>query len=129
VGRRTAEQEWDLIELLAPAACGAAVAAPPAATRPDDNDRYGRPTARELLDTVREFLTERVAPDVDRGLAYETRVAANVLAIVERELAQVPVERSLDRGDDWETLALMVRDRLTVANPRHLDLPPTISTP
>ena len=72
VGRRTAEQEWDLIELLDPAACAAAVAAPPAATRPDDDDRYGRPTARELLDTVREFLTERIAPDVDGGLAYET---------------------------------------------------------
>jgi aminoglycoside phosphotransferase (APT) family kinase protein len=125
VGRRTAEQEWDLIELLDPAACTAAVAAPPMATQPDDDDRYGRPTARELLDTVREFLTERVAPEVDGGLAYETRVAANVLAIVERELAHQSVERT---GDDWETLALIVRDRLAVASPKHLLLPPTLRT-
>jgi aminoglycoside phosphotransferase (APT) family kinase protein len=124
VGRRTAEQEWDLIELLAPDACAAAIAAPPAPTRPDDDERYGRPTARELLDTVREFLAERVAPEADRGLVYEARVAANVLAIVERELAQEPVERV---GDDWATLALIVRDRLVVASPKHLSSPPTIS--
>jgi hypothetical protein len=127
VGRRTAEQEWDLIELLAPEACAAAVDAPTPATVPDDDDRYGRPTARELLDTVREFLRERVAPEVDGGLAYETRVAANVLAIVERELAHQPVERALDRaGDDWDTLALVVRDRLAVASPEHTTLPPTL---
>lgn len=124
VGRRTAEQEWDLIELLAPAACAAAIAAPASPTVADD-DRYGRPTARELLDTVHEFLTDRVAPSGDRGLAYEARVAANVLAIVERELAQAPVDRV---GDDWGTLALIVRDRLVVASPRHLTLPPTLAT-
>jgi aminoglycoside phosphotransferase (APT) family kinase protein len=123
-GRRTAEQEWDLIELLAPDACAAAVAAPPAPTVPDDDERYGRPTARELLDTVREFLTDRVAPDADGGLAYETRVAANILAIVERELAQAPVARV---GDDWDPLALLVRDRLTVASPKHLALPSTLA--
>ncbi len=123
VGRRAAEQEWDLIELLAPDACAAARAAPPAAQLPDDDTRYGRPTARELLDAVREFLSERVATSDDRGLAYEGRVAANVLATVERELAQESVERV---GDDWETLALVVRDRLAVASPKHLTLPPTL---
>jgi len=123
VGRRTAEQEWDLVELLAPDACAAARAAPPAAELPDDDAR-GRPTARELLDTVRELLMERVATSDDRGLAYEGRVAANVLAIVERELAQEWTPRS---GDDWETLALVVRDRLAVASPKHLSLPPTIA--
>jgi aminoglycoside phosphotransferase (APT) family kinase protein len=124
VGRRTAEQEWDLVELLAPDACAAALAAPPPAELPDDDARSGRPTARELLDTVRELLMERVATSDDRGLAYEGRVAANVLRIVERELAQAWTPRS---GDDWETLALVVRDRLAVANPQHLSLPPTIS--
>jgi hypothetical protein len=123
VGRRTAEQEWDLIELLAPEACAAARAAPPAAELPDDDARSGRPTARVLLDAVRELLMERVATSDDRGLAYEGRVAANVLGIVERELAQEWTPRS---GDDWETLALVVRDRLAVASPQHLSLPPTI---
>jgi aminoglycoside phosphotransferase (APT) family kinase protein len=124
VGRRTAEQEWDLVELLAPDACAAALAAPPAAELPDDDARSGRPTARELLDTVRELLMERVATSDDRGLAYEGRVAANVLRIVERELAQEWTPRS---GDEWETLALVVRDRLAVASPQHVSLPPTIS--
>jgi hypothetical protein len=124
VGRRTAEQEWDLIELLAPEACAAARSAPPAPQLDDDDTRSGRPTARELLDTVRELLMERVATSDDRGLAYEGRVAANVLAIVERELAQEWVPRA---GDDWETLALVVRDRLAVANPKHLTLSPTLA--
>ena len=122
VGRRTAEQEWDLLELLAPDACVAAREAPAPAPVPDDA-RYGRPTARELLDTVREFLDDRVATSDDRGLAYEGRVAANILAIVERELAQETVDRA---GDDWDTLALVVRDRLAVASPKHLSLPPTL---
>jgi aminoglycoside phosphotransferase (APT) family kinase protein len=126
VGRRVAEQEWDLVELLAPEACAAARVAPPAAMVADDETRYGRPTARELLDTVREFLTERVATSDDRGLTYEARVAANVLAIVERELAQEHVARD---GDDWPTLALVARDRLAVASPKHLTLPPTVATP
>jgi aminoglycoside phosphotransferase (APT) family kinase protein len=123
VGRRAAEQEWDLVELLAPDACAAARSAPPTPLLPDDASRFGRPTARELLDAVREFLTEQVATNDDRGVAYQGRVAANVLAIVERELAQSPVERE---GDDWPTLALILRDRLAVASPKHLALPPTI---
>jgi aminoglycoside phosphotransferase (APT) family kinase protein len=118
VGRRVAEQEWDLIELLAPEACRAAMAAPPPAVRPDDPTRYGRPTARELIEAVREFLTDEVMASGDRRLAYQARVAGNALAIVARELAQNPADRE---GDDWTTLALAVRDRLTVANPRHLE--------
>jgi hypothetical protein len=37
--------------------------------------------------------------------------------IVERELAAPATRRE---GDDWNTLALDVRDRLAVANPKHL---------
>jgi aminoglycoside phosphotransferase (APT) family kinase protein len=120
VGRRVAEQEWDLLELLAPDACRAALAAPPPPARPDGAKYYGRPTARELLAAVREFLTDDVVTreDIDRQVTFHARVAANVLAIVERELAQQPI----DRGDSWDDLALSVRDRLAVANPRHLAL-------
>jgi aminoglycoside phosphotransferase (APT) family kinase protein len=118
VGRRTAEQEWDLLELVAPAAWRAAAAAPPAPVLDDDASRFGRPTARELLEAVREFVTGEVMAADDERLAFHGRVAANVLAIVERELAQAPVPHD---GDDWPTLALAVRDRLAVANPRHLD--------
>jgi hypothetical protein len=117
IGRRVAEQEWDLIELLAPEACHAAMATPSPVVRPDDPTSFGRPTARELIEAVREFLTDDVMASDDRRLAYQARVAGNALAIVVRELAQEPVDR---QGDDWSTLALAVRDRLTVANPRHL---------
>jgi aminoglycoside phosphotransferase (APT) family kinase protein len=124
VGRRAAEQEWDLIELLAPDACAAALAAPPAPERPDEPTIYGHPTARELLDAVREFLRDDAATSTDRRLAYQARVAATALSMVERELAHDVVARE---GDDWATLALDVRDCLAVASPRHLTLPPTLA--
>jgi aminoglycoside phosphotransferase (APT) family kinase protein len=120
VGRRAAEQEWDLLELLAPEACEAALAAPRPPERPDDPSGHGRPTATELLAAVREWLTDDVVARGDPGLGYPARVAANVLAIVERELAQQPVDHP---GDDWSALALAVRDRLLVANPKHLSPP------
>ncbi len=45
-----------------------------------------RPTALELLAAVREFITRHVVPALDGGRQFHARVAANVLAIVEREL-------------------------------------------
>ena len=47
-----------------------------------------RPTAAELVEAVREFLTDHVAPNVEGQLAFHTRVAVNALAIVERTMAQ-----------------------------------------
>jgi aminoglycoside phosphotransferase (APT) family kinase protein len=117
IGRRAAEQEWDLIELLAPEAWAAARAAPPPTVRPDEADGFGRPTARELLEAVRGYLTEDVMPGTSGRLSFHARVAANMLAIVERELAQ---ETPAHTGDDWGSLAMAVRDKLAVANPRHL---------
>ena len=46
-----------------------------------------------------------------------TPADAGAMDIVERELARPVVPRT---GDDWATLALDVRDRLTVSSPRHL---------
>jgi aminoglycoside phosphotransferase (APT) family kinase protein len=117
VGRRAAEQEWDLLELLAPQAVRAALDAPVPEPAADVRTLYGRPTARELLAAVRDFLTDDVLPQPGR-VGFHGRVAANVLALVDRELAAHHVERS---GDDWETLALNTRDRLLVASPKHLD--------
>ena len=117
VGRRAAEQEWDLVELLAPEAARAALHAPLPTRLADAPSLYGRPTASELLDAVAEFLTDDVATSDDPRLAYQGRVAANVVRIVERELARPATRRT---GDGWNTLAVDVRDRLLVANPRHL---------
>jgi aminoglycoside phosphotransferase (APT) family kinase protein len=117
IGRRTAEQEWDTIELLAPEARAAARAEAPPAERPDHAGVHGRPTARELLEAVRGFLTEDVMPGTTGQLSFHARVAANMLAIVERELAQVSRPYA---GDGWPELARSVRDKLAVANPKHL---------
>ncbi|MGH8978811.1 MAG: phosphotransferase [Acidimicrobiia bacterium] len=117
IGRRVAEQEWDLIELLAPDDWKAARAAPRPEPHPDVAGLYGRPTAREILDAVRRYLTEDVMPGTTGRLSFHARVAANMLAIVERELAQ---PESSYRGEDWASLAEAVRCKLAVANPKHL---------
>ena len=46
-----------------------------------------RPTAIELLDAVRGFVERDVIPALDGTAKFHARVAANVLAIVARELA------------------------------------------
>jgi aminoglycoside phosphotransferase (APT) family kinase protein len=117
IGRRVAEQEWDLVELLAPDEWSAAGAEPPADPLPDQAGPNGRPTARELLDAVRQFLVDDVVPGTPGHLSYQARVAANMVAIVERELAQAPPSPA---GDDWAALARSTRDKLAVANPKHL---------
>jgi aminoglycoside phosphotransferase (APT) family kinase protein len=117
IGRRVAEQEWDLIELLAPDEWQAARREPGPPVLDDDPGLHGRPTAREMLDAVRGFLTDDVMVNTSGRLSFHARVADNMVAIVERELAQ-PGE--LRHGDEWATLARNVRDRLAVANPKHL---------
>lgn len=47
-----------------------------------------RPTIAELVEAVREYLSEQVAPNVDGQLAFHARVAANALTTVERTLAE-----------------------------------------
>ena len=47
-----------------------------------------RPTAIELLSAVREFLERDVLPDLEGRKRFHGLVAANVLAIVARELDQ-----------------------------------------
>ena len=49
-----------------------------------------RPTRDELLEAVVEFLEKRLMPKLDKHTAFHTRVAANVLNIVRRELEQGP---------------------------------------
>jgi Domain of unknown function (DUF6285) len=48
------------------------------------------PTPAELIEAVREFLTDEVRPATTGRVAFLARVAANVLAIVERELELGP---------------------------------------
>jgi aminoglycoside phosphotransferase (APT) family kinase protein len=119
IGRRVAEQEWDLLQILMPDA-----AAEAAASRPHPGEQpqpapapYGRPTASELLDAVRGFLTDEVMPATNGHLSFHARVAANVLGIVAREL-------ELGSVPDDTGLAASVAARLAVANPRYFAAPP-----
>lgn len=48
---------------------------------------YDWPSSSELLEAVREFLESEVLEATEGRLRFHVRVAANVVAIVERELA------------------------------------------
>jgi hypothetical protein len=89
IGRRVCEQEWDLLLLLCPDAAERHVIGEPAAVGAERSDAalHGRPTAGELLEAVEEFLRGDVMPGTTGGLSFHARVAANVVAIVARELA------------------------------------------
>jgi hypothetical protein len=109
--------------------------------------RRGVPTISELVEAVRELLRDELAPATDGALRFNVRVAANVLAAVERELelggaqAVAHAERLARLGAvDDAALAQSIRDgelddrldeavavlrddaaeRLAIANPRYL---------
>lgn len=154
IGRRTCEAEWDLLEFLPvsagdgePSSPGRPVTTvgtnvPAIAEAPHD-----RPTADELLQAVEEFVRGEVLPAHEGRSAFHLRVAANVLAIVRRQLALGPEQRrahaarlaklgvttdaelaaairsgALDERDA-EVVAVVrasVADKLAVANPNYL---------
>ena len=110
------------------------------------------PSAAELLEAVREWLERDVMAATEGRLQFHTRVAVNVLAIVERELALGPAQADAHRArlaslgvQSEAELAARIRsgelddraaevravvlatvvDKLAVANPRYLTPPPT----
>jgi aminoglycoside phosphotransferase (APT) family kinase protein len=124
IGRRVCEQEWDLLLLLEPDAAAEAAARRP---RPSGAPRaapapHGRPTASELLDAARAFLTDEVMTATAGQLAFHARVAANVLGIIARELELGPLRADASLADDvTASLADDVAARLAVANPRYFE--------
>jgi uncharacterized protein DUF6285 len=60
-----------------------------------------KPSSRELVSAVKEFMETKVIPSVDKHTAFHARVAANVLATVDRELELGP------------ELAIAEKERLT----------------
>jgi hypothetical protein len=69
-----------------------------------------RPTMAELLAAVADFLREEAMPALDRsspGLAFQMRVAANSLAILEREARLGP---SADRREHERLVSLLGRE-------------------
>ena len=106
------------------------------------------PDAAALLEAVREFLTERLEPELEGQLRWHAKVAANVLAVVARELRLGPehAARHAERlqrlgfASDAELAAAlrsgdldkrlqqvgaelreMVADKLAVARPGHIE--------
>ena len=108
IGRRVCETEWDLLLLLEPGATTEALSksalakaaiqleqsqleqSQPIPTQAPIEGLHGRPSAEELLQAVREFLTEQVMPSTEGSLSFHARVASNVIAMVERELVLGP---------------------------------------
>jgi hypothetical protein len=108
----------------------------------------GIPTAAELVNALRGFLSDDVMPGTSGALSFHARVAANVAGIVERELELGPAAAAAHRerlatlgfADDAE-LARAIRagelddrtqelaaallatavDDLKIANPRHIE--------
>jgi hypothetical protein len=142
IGRRVCESEWDLFTLLG------TPPPPTAGPVPADGPRspFGRPTAAELVEAVREYLDALLERSAD-GARFEARVARNALGIAERELLLGPAFATahaarlagLGFGSDaalatalrsgaldgeWESiapaLAASARDQLLVANPAYL---------
>lgn len=99
IGRRVCETEWDLLDLLGaedPTEEVGEAPGPSGVAGSEDGGPsgvgsagglHGTPTATELVEAVREFLERDVLDATEGRVRFHTRVAANVLAIVERELA------------------------------------------
>jgi hypothetical protein len=108
------------------------------------------PSGAELLDAVHEFLESEVVPATEGRLRFHVRVAANVVAMVARELVLAPRQAdaharrlaglgvtneaelaaairsgALDGRLSEVTAAVRatVADKLAVANPRYADGP------
>lgn len=108
---------------------------------------HDTPTAEQLVESVREWLERDVLAGTTGRLQFHTRVAVNVLAMVERELrvgaelaaAHAARLAQLGCADDAELAARIregslderltevrqlvqadVRDKLAVANPKYL---------
>ena len=86
LGRRTAEAEQELLELM---------------EGPSVNDR---PTGVELLRAVERFLEQEVVPALEGPRRYHARVAANVVAIVAREIETEEAQLQAE----WERLGVLL---------------------
>jgi len=76
---------------------------------------HDRPTAAELIAAARDYLTGELLPTVtDQRLRFRGLVAANVLAIVERELATLEA----DLLAEWAGLTALLDRPATKPPPR-----------
>lgn len=78
-----------------------------------------RPNSLELLEAVREFLIEHIAPNVNGQLAFHARVASNALAIVTREIKQ---KTAMDEREKTRLSALLGHNKSLLELNRELAL-------
>jgi len=113
-----------------------------------ESNLHGRPTSQELVEAVREFLEADVMEATEGRIQFHTRVAINVLGMVQREIELGPAQAAAHRerlhalGFESDTeLAAAIRrgdidgrydeikaavydsvvDKLKVANAKYLD--------
>lgn len=86
VGRRTAEQELDLIRLLGEEAPEAERERPLPPSSPAPLEPTGEPTNREMVQAVRDWLNEEIKPAAEGHAKFQVAVAMNALGIVMRDL-------------------------------------------
>lgn len=75
---------------------------------------HGTPTAAELIESVREWIERDLLASTEGRLKFHARVAANVLAIVERELA-MGEQQEADHAARLVTLGMANDDQLASA--------------
>jgi aminoglycoside phosphotransferase (APT) family kinase protein len=98
IGRRAVEMEHDVLALLTDGRAAQRDDAERHSTSPSRVATQDRPDATELLSVTADFLQQEVMPQLDGRLAFHVRVAANVLRIVEREVALGPEHEAADRA-------------------------------
>ena len=86
VGRRTAEQELDLLLLLEAAAPAAERDRALPSSLPAVSAPTGEPTNREMVQAVRDWLADAIKPTAEGHGKFQVAVAMNALGIVMRDL-------------------------------------------
>jgi len=142
IGRRVCEQEYDLLALIDPTG---AVPSPTAGAA--ESSFHDIPTVGQLLEAVREWVEGDAREATSGRVQFHTRVVANVMAMLEREvesgpamatahatrLAGLGVSSEADlaariRAGEWavddrrllDAVRATVVDKLAVANPKYL---------
>jgi aminoglycoside phosphotransferase (APT) family kinase protein len=93
IGRRTAETEHDVLALIAPDR------EPPAPTPvvAPTGAPHDRPTAVELAQAIEEWLRGDLTEGTEGRLRFHARVAANAVAVLQRELVAGPSQAEAHR--------------------------------
>ncbi len=142
IGRRVCEQEYDLLTLIDPAG---EVPTPTGGSA--ETSLHDVPTASQLLEAVKEWVEGDAREATTGRVQFHTRVVANVMALLERELQSGPAMAeahaarlaglgvsseaelaSRIRGGEWsvddrrllDAVRATVVDKLAVANPKYL---------